>query len=112
MCRMFLITFLHIISVACFAILLYEAIQPGEALGIWHRLVLDKIYNEHPLLEKFLGGCMKCFTHLISILAYPVFMVIQWKMDLWIGWWNIPVYFFVVPVTIILAQFIYKHLTK
>lgn len=109
---MFLITFLHIASVACFAILLYEAIQPGEAFGFWQRLVLDKIYNDHPLLEKFLGGCMKCFTHLISILAFPVFMFIQWKMGFWLGWWNVALYFFVVPFTIILAQLIFKHLNK
>jgi hypothetical protein len=107
------ISIVHIIVTACFCILLYEAIQTDEALGFWQEKVLEPLYaKKHFLLERFLGGCMKCFSHLISILAFPVFLFIQWKMDLWIGWWNVALYFVLIPVSIILAQLLFKKLNQ
>jgi hypothetical protein len=106
------ISIVHIIVTACFCCLLFDATREGEALGFWSVWVEKTFYNSNPLLERFLGGCMKCFSHLISILAFPVFLFIQWKMDLWIGWWNVALYFVLIPVSIILAQLLFKKLNQ
>jgi hypothetical protein len=69
---------LYIAATPCLYNFLWKAIQPGEMLGKWQK-VLDWIWNYSKQLEKFLGGCEICFSHFISWLGLACFVCFTWN---------------------------------
>jgi len=101
------IYFMCIFTSACVTYVLYEAIQEGEALGAWQK-VLAKLYAKGLYnTEKFLGGCYKCFSHLIGILSFAVYVFINESLfNSGYGGWYVLIYIMFVPMCIALSMVI------
>lgn len=92
-----IITILYILAMPAMYNFLWKAIQRGEMFGKWQD-VLDWLFAKgYKNLEKFLGGCMVCFSHCIAWLAYIAWAIISSK---YIEWWYFTFLWIVlVPIT-------------
>lgn len=104
-----LLAILFILGAACLSWVMFQAIQPGQMLGAWQR-VLDKAYTRSKMLEMFLGGCYKCFAHLWGVVGFVAYLLAQYKYD-WLGWWNALIYFGFVPAVIVCSMIIDRLIT-
>lgn len=87
---------------------MYSSIQEGEIFGKWQK-VLDKLYGENPLLEKFLGGCFKCFSHLWALFTFGTYVLFyELYLDMHFGWWYLLHYMLFVPTSILLSTLIFN----
>lgn len=96
---------------------LYTAIQPGQMLGKWQK-VIDYVFEKgHHNAAKLLGECGMCFAHLISQIGFTAYCLFMTKcVGEWVtapGWWAIPVniIWYVVYISIVWF-FSLKQLTK
>jgi len=94
---------LYVIGSACLCFVLHAAIQEGQILGAWQK-VLTKLYAKHDNWEKFLGGCYMCFSHFIAILTFIPYAIFNLS-----GWWLF-LYLLYVPTVIVCSLYIKKKL--
>lgn len=78
---MFLVYYIiFMVGTPCMYNFLWKAIQEGEMLGAWQK-VLEWLYSQgHKSLEKFLGGCEVCFSHFISWVGIGLFILFTYRI--------------------------------
>ncbi len=75
-----------IVANACCVKIMHVLIQEGQLLGGWQRVLQrmdrsdDKLLNA---LTKPLGYCEFCFSHLLSVIGFIVFITFMNSTDLW-----------------------------
>lgn len=100
MLEFILIFILFMLASASVCWVMFNAIQSGEALGAWQR-VLDKVYKISPNAERFLGGCYKCFSHLWGVFGFIMYFIFVTKfLDIHYGFWWVLIYIIFVPQAI------------
>lgn len=93
---------------ACLTWVLTAAIDDGEALNGYYQWLLEYERKGNRLKANFLGLCPKCFSHLISLVTFCLYLFVQYNIG-WLGWWNVLIYFFYIPMGIVLSVFIQKN---
>jgi hypothetical protein len=91
-----------IISGACLAFIFYQAIQEGQILGGWQRVLKYLYAKGFDNLEKFLGGCYMCFSHFMGIVTFVVYGC------LFLSGWQWLLYILFVPTFIVVSLMIKK----
>jgi hypothetical protein len=98
---------LFIFGAASFAWCAYKAIQDGEIFGAWQN-VLNKLYERgYKTLEKFLGGCFTCFSHLWGIVFFIGWVLFcEYFIQHSFAWWYILHYIIFVSSVIVSANIV------
>jgi hypothetical protein len=108
-----IIFFMFVLGSCGISWVMYMAIQEGELFGRWQN-VLEKLYSSnHLLLEKFLGGCFKCFSHLWALFTFGLYVLFyELFMETGFGWWYILLYILYVPTAILLSNLMFFTIEK
>lgn len=80
-------TIMAIIANACMAKILHVSIQPGQWLDNllhWQQRLREWDINGNVILAKALGYCELCFSHLVSVTGFMIYLSFMLLNDLWV----------------------------
>lgn len=106
----FIYTVCFLAAAACFAKLLKYSTQRGQIFGRWQNVLVKLDENGYTWAAKPLGLCDMCFSHLLAVLFFAVYVLFvvtyaYWPYGLFgsIVW-----YLFFVPVSSVLNLFLIR----